>query len=413
MRHSTALTQTLCACLAGLLMCALAAGSLALAQPARTIPRPPAPARPPAMAGHVRYAIRPEGVWPNPSRTAHRTRVVVLLPWQQDLMRRLKASNPRLIVLEYKDLGNASSYQPVDGLGAEGVSYAQASADHPAWLLRDRAGRPIRCLGFPYLWAMDIGNRDFQQAWASEVAHELRTQGWDGVFIDNVNPTLRYYHNPADVARYPGDKAYAAAVTSALAQIVPKIHAAGKLAMANIGSWPNYRATATRWLRYLDGAMDERFAKFAPAPGRGYRSQGEWSTELSILRQVQRQGKWFLGITQSSNGDVRAERFGWATMLLGAEGHATFALQDDANYGVETWFSDYEAPLGHPLGPVRELRSAGVYRRSFSHGLVLVNPTARPRTVRLGGPYSGDGLRHATSATLPPHTGLILVRANM
>ncbi len=360
----------------------------------------------------MRYAIRPEGAWPDPSLTAQRSRVVILLPWQQQLMHRLKASNPRLIVLEYKDLGNASSYQPVDGLSTDGVSYAQALAHHPAWLLRDRAGAPIRCLGFPYLWAMDIGNRGFQRAWASEVVHELKTQGWDGVFIDNVNPTIRYYHDPRDVAKYPSDRAYAAAVTSALAHITPKIHAAGKLAMANIGSWPNYRATAARWLRYLDGAMDERFAKFTPAPGRGYRSPAEWDVELSILQQVQRQGKWFLGITQSSDGDIRAERFGWATLLLGSSGHATFALQNDANYGVETWFPDYEAPIGRPLGPAYK-QPSGVHRRIFSHGLVLVNPTAQPRTVRLGKRYSGDGLRSVTSATMAPHTGLVLVRGKI
>lgn len=365
---------------------------------------------PTAAAGHVRYAIRPEGVWRDPSLTAVRSRVVVLLPWQQALMHRLKAANPKLIVLEYKDLGNSSSYQPVDGFSTDGVDYSEALEQHPQWLLRDRQGKPIQCFGFPYLWAMDVGNPGFQRAWANEVVAELKTQGWDGVFIDNVDPTIRYYHDPADVAGYPTDAAYSRAMTSALAYIAPRIHGAGKLVMANIGSWPNYRATGMRWLRYLDGAMDERFTKFIPAPGRGYRSTQEWKTELAILRQTQREGKWFMGIAQSSDGDVQAERFGWATMLLGSGGHATFALQDDAEYGIETWFSDYEAPIGRALGPPSAGRS-GVYRRSFSRGLVLVNPSSGAHTVRLGGRYSGDGLRAAATVRMAPHTGLILVRA--
>jgi hypothetical protein len=334
--------------------------------------------------------------------------VVVLLPWQQALMHRLKAANPRLIVLEYKDLGNSSSYQPVDGFSTDGVSYAEALHEHPQWLLRDRAGQPIRCAGYSYLWAMDVGNRGFQRRWAKEVVGELKSQGWDGVFIDNVNPTIRYYHDPADVARYPTDAAYSAAMTSALSYIAPRVHGAGKLVMANIGSWPNYRATGMRWLRYLDGAMDERFTKFMPARGRGYRSQGEWQTELAILRQTQRQGKWFMGIAQSSDGDVQAERFGWATMLLGSSGHATFALQNDAEYGIETWFSDYEAPLGRALGGARE-QSSGIYRRRFSGGLVLVNPTSAAHTVGLSGRYSGDGLHAVRAAKMAPHTGLVLV----
>lgn len=409
MRRSTTLALTLCASLiGGLLCCGPGLGALASEQPRLD----PVRSHSTATAGHVRYAIRPEGAWPNPSLTAHRSRVVILLPWQQALMHRLKASNPRLIVLEYKDLGNASSYPPVDGLTADGVSYAQALAHHPKWLLRDRAGQPIRCLGFPYLWATDIGNRGFQRAWAGEVVHELKSEGWDGVFIDNVNPTMRSYHDPADVAKYPSDAAYSRAVTSALAHIVPKIHAAGKLAMANIGSWPDYRATATRWLRYLDGAMDERFAKFTNVPGQGYRTPAEWRAELSILQQVQHQGKWFMGITQSSDGDTRAERFGWATMLLGSDGRATFALQNDANYGVETWFPDYEAPIGRPLGAASE-QPSGVHRRAFSRGLVLVNPTTHSRSVRLGARYTGDGLHAVTAATMAPHSGLVLVRARM
>jgi Hypothetical glycosyl hydrolase family 15 len=230
--------------------------------------------------------------------------------------------------------------------------------------------------------------------------------------MDNVDPTMRYYHDPADVARYPSDAAYSAAVSSALSYIAPRIHAAGKLAMANIGSWPNYRATGMRWLRYLDGAMDERFTKFTPTPGAGYRSRGEWQTELSILQQTQREGKWFMGIAQSGDGDVRAERYGWATMLLGSGGRATFALQDDAEYGIETWFGDYEAPIGRPLGAPVEQRT-GVYRRSFSRGVVLVNPTSRSRTVSLGGRYSGDGLRWVRRAKIAPHSGLVLVRAGL
>src|ERR1700680_3855241 len=166
-------------------------------------------------AGHVRYAIRPEGAWPDPSLTATRSRVVILLPWQTALMHRLKASNRKLIVLEDKDLGNASSYPPVEGFTADGVTYTQALEQHPNWLLRDRAGQPIRCAGFPYLWAMDVGNPGFQRAWAAEVAGELKAEGWDGVFIDNVNPTIRYYHDPSDVASYPSDAAYSAAVTAA------------------------------------------------------------------------------------------------------------------------------------------------------------------------------------------------------
>jgi hypothetical protein len=385
MRRSIALTLLLWACATG----------TALAR-----------ARTPA-AGHIRFAIRPQTSWQAPSETAARSQIVVLLPWQQALMHRLKAANPHLIVLEYKDLANTSSYSPIDGVSPDGVTYEQATDEHPSWLLRTRAGHPIQCRGYPYLWAMAVGNRGFQRAWTKEVVHELVSQGWSGVFMDNVDPTIRYYHDPANVAQYPNDGAYAAATTSALAYIAPRIHAAGKLVMANIGSWPNYETTGMRWLRYLDGAMDEHFAKYTDTPGQGYRSTAEWRAELAILRQSQREGKWFIGLTESSEGDASAARYGWASMLLGGAGRASFALQNDNDYGSETWFSDYEAQIGRALGGARE-EPSGVYAREFANGLVLVNPTRATRVVRLGRRYSGDGLHAADVARMAPHTGLIL-----
>jgi hypothetical protein len=413
MRRSITLTLLLCTGLSGIAF----AGAQSLAPTAGAAPSgaaaragsPPPPAAV-ATASHVLPAIRPEVAWPHLPLTAARSRIVILLPWQQALMHRLKAANPHLIVLEYKDLSNASSYPLVDGVGAGGVSYAQALA-HPSWLLRNRAGQPIRCRGYPYLWALNVGSRSFQRAWTGEVVHELTAQGWDGVFLDNVDPTIRSYYDPADVARYPTDAAYAAATTSALAFLAPRIHAAGKLVMANIGSWPNYARTGTSWLQYLDGAMDERFVKYLDAPGQGYRPSSEWRTELSILQRTQREGKWFIGITESSYGDTAAARYGWATMLLGAGGRAAFALQNDTQYGLENWFGEYNLPLGRARGPAVEGPS-GVYRRRFADGLVLVNPTAAARTVKLGGRYSGDGLHAARIVRMAPHSGLILTRAS-
>jgi Hypothetical glycosyl hydrolase family 15 len=414
MRRLLMLTLLLCTGLTG---SALAAAQSASSASTGSAPAPtptataagatPSPAAV-ATASHVLPAIRPELAWPDLPLTAARSHIVILLPWQTALMHRLKAANPHLIVLEYKDLSNASSYPLVDGVGAGGVSYAQALENH-SWLLRNRAGQPIQCQGYPYLWALNIGSASFQRAWTSEVVHELTRQGWDGVFIDNVDPTIRYYYDPADVALYPTDAAYSAATTSALAYIAPRIHAAGKLVMANIGSWPNYAHTGTSWLKYLNGAMDERFVKYIDAPGKGYRSTAEWRTELSILQRTQREGKWFIGITESSFDDVAAARYGWATMLLGAAGRAAFALQNDTQYGIENWFDEYDIPLGRPRSAAVEAPS-GVFHRRFADGLVLVNPTSVTHTVELGGRYSGDGLRRVSRATMAPHTGLILRR---
>ncbi len=257
----------------------------------------------------------------------------------------------------------------------DGVSYAQ-TAHAPSWLLRDRAGEPIRCAWL----SLPVGDGYRQPRLSAglgrEVVHELESQGWDGVFIDNVNPTIRYYHDPADVAQYPTTRPTAAAMTSApRATSSPRSTRRASWRWPTSAPGPTTPPTGARWLRRLDGAMDERFAKFTAAPGGGTARAAEWRTELSILQQASARASGSSGIAAVKRWRLQAERFGWATMLLGSGGHATFALQNDANYGVETWFPDYEAPIGHAARG-RLQRRSGVELRRFSHGLVLVNPTA-------------------------------------
>lgn len=55
------------------------------------------------------------------------------------------------------------------------------------------------------------------------------------------------------------------------------------------------------------------------------------------------------------------------------------------------WFPEYEVPIGAPTEAgrtVAELRdpASGLYRRSFTNGLVLVNPTDQPRAITLTEP---------------------------
>jgi hypothetical protein len=78
-----------------------------------------------------------------------------------------------------------------------------------------------------------------------------------------------------------------------------------------------------------------------------------------------------------------------------------------ADYSGETWFPEYNYAIGDPTGPYT-VDANGVYRRSFSQGLALVNPTASTETVSLGATHSGSGLTSVTSVTMAPQTRLVL-----
>ena len=60
-------------------------------------------------------------------------------------------------------------------------------------------------------------------------------------------------------------------------------------------------------------------------------------------------------------------------MLLVANGENRFFASTD--YGTERWWPEYRTAraLGRPIGRYRVLRN-GVYRRDFTHGVVVVNP---------------------------------------
>jgi hypothetical protein len=355
-----------------------------------------------AVAGHLRMAI--DGHARITGRTGARDRVVVLPPWATAARRRLKAAHPGIKVLVYQSLSMTSA---IPGY-ASGVSYREATR-HPSWFLADQNGQRIQSSAWGYLTLMDPGLRSYQRRWAKHVIARLKRRHWDGVLMDDVDTTLRY-QTSARLAKYPTDARYQRAVRSALAYVGRRVRAAGKLAVANIGGWNDYYSAGTRWLRFLSGAMQEHFAKWGTTPGDGYvwdwGSNG-WRVQLKMVKACERRHKLFLGITNSSSTDRAAARYGWATLLLAAHGHSSFALAQD--YTQETWFPEYNYAIGRPRGRYRVGRG-GVYRRRFARGLVLVNPKNAPRTVSFGRRYSGSGLTGATSATMPAHSGLVLHR---
>ena len=376
----------------------LVMGAAALTLPGAAAAKP--------VAGHVRIAIDQASHDADFSRTAERRDVVVLHEWEQARLRALKAANPRITVLMIKNLSSMTAAEY--GNAGTGISTQQA-ADHPEWYLLNTSGKRFTFNDYGYLWAADIGNRDYQVRWAANVAAKLKADPWDGVLVDDANPTMEYHYPVADVAKYPTDADYQRATGSALALIGPRIRAQGKLVVANFGSWRVYRSAVTPWLKYVSGGMEEHFTKFGNSPADGYLTGEDWDNLLGLLKETQATGKLFLGISHSSLTDRAAARYGWATMLLAATGSASFALHD--NYTKESWFPEYDYELGAPRGKESEL-AGGIHRRAFERGIVLVNPTKASVPVRFGGRYRGSGLRAARSTVMRPHTGLVLLSVN-
>jgi len=107
-------------------------------------------------------------------------------------------------------------------------------------------------------------------------------------------------------------------------------------------------------------------------------------------------------------GAARVIRWAKADGFDGDDANAS--LRASVGYTREVWWPEYAtaASLGRPLGGYRVL-PGGVYRRDFSDGVVLVKPgLRRTRRIRLGGTYSGSGLRRVKAVSLERTSGLVL-----
>jgi putative glycosyl hydrolase-like family 15 (GHL15) protein len=357
--------------------------------------------------GHFRYAIDTAAGSADYSQTGARNKVLVLQSYQVPLMQRLKAANPNLKILIYKDLSGMVERDQWGGVST-GVATQDAAA-HPEWFLQNTSGQRFTFRYYDWIWAADIGNAGYQHKWADNVLAEMGSKGWDGVFMDDTNPSMEYHYDVARVAKYPTDAAYQAATGSALATIGARFHAAGKLVVPNFGFWKDYPAVIDGWLRHVDGGMNENFVKVGSSGAADtYDRASVWESQLQSIKDAEAQGKLYLGVSHSANDDSAAARYGYATMLLAGAGNASFALHGD--YTNENWFPVYDYAIGTPAAA--ETRdTSGVHRRKFSNGLVLVNPTNAAVSVQFGGAYTGSGLTNATAATLPPHSSLILAKA--
>jgi hypothetical protein len=147
---------------------------------------------------------------------------------------------------------------------------------------------------------------------------------------------------------------------------------------------------------------------------------------------LERANKIVIMQTYPAVDDMRARMFAVGCYLL-IKGHYSYInLVGNGDMAV-FWFPEYDVNLGsfinEPPADIESLRTAeGAYRRDYSNGLVLVNPTAGSITVNLGSTYrlvsaSGGGYvpengvptgslfySDVTSVTLSPGEAAILLR---
>jgi hypothetical protein len=137
-----------------------------------------------------------------------------------------------------------------------------------------------------------------------------------------------------------------------------------------------------------------------------------WQQSIQMLINSQAHGKTVLAsFGDMSTNTAQWQAFNVASVLLGNDGHALLHFESGSQTQLQL-----NAPIFHmAIGTPTETKStatgylaAGVYQRTYSNGLVLVNPSSKTITVKLGKTYHTPGGSSVTSVAMAPYTGQVL-----
>lgn len=302
----------------------------------------------------------------------------------------------------------------------DGVLYSVANG-HEDWFLHTAAGARISissAAGTCYL--ADPGNLGYQNEFKTHVAARIAgVAGADGVFLDNIIINWNNLTLSGTPSRYPIDASghapgWEAAIKSFLANAATYLRAQGRYVEGSAAAWcscggaQNSGALSQWWWHYLtdasghsllSGIFVEHWMK--PSSSYGPRLVGtdawykQWDSYEGLQAYAHSLGADFTGedadYSVGSTPATRVARFSRATYLLDYDcGRGAWAWHTSAS---DPWATiDHNDP-GCPLGAKTQV-ATNVWRRDFTNGYVIVNPTAAAVTVGGVSIASGDAVIH-------------------
>lgn len=334
--------------------------------------------------------------------------VVVLNPWETWALDLLKATDPTVTVLVYKDLSSVRNYHR-GALPPTGVGVEEAEA-HPTWFALDPTGQRIEWDPYPGHWQMAVWDPAYRSAWTTHVVDEVVQGGWDGVLADNDMATLAWYE-PTLLAgtssREESDALLRAGLDALVLEAGTRLTAQGKTLVPNVSE---ARLHPGRWAAHsaYGGAMEENFAHWGTDPASGF--LWDWGTTGWVTQtdQVARAGL-SLSITRARAGDTRSLLYGYTSVLVrgGPDDLWSPSTSEAGTYTEPETLPEMRLRLGSATRPAVRT-SSGLWSRTFTSGWAVVNPTqSTHRATPPRGAVDVRG-RRVTSVTLPPMSGSVL-----
>ena len=355
----------------------------------------------------------------DPVGDANRYDIIVVQAWRTAYRDAVKAANPECKVICYQEIAAMTAGRDGgSGLSSSLVNYDEAGNDPPTaanaaagpnatWFLTSIAtGLPFTFNAYAFLWAADVGDLAFQARSAKNMRTLLEGSNWDGIFLDDVNPSLNHHHTQSDITEFPTNASYFIAMKSLLSRLVPVAEGLGKLVVGNFPAH-EYAPQPDLTVEIL-GGLDEYALAFPPNT---FQSAGTIDRVMYYGLETQRRGHPILvGMAATVTGDtpeVSKARFVMAATLILQEGKAYAGITGE--YSARTWSPEWE-DLDFLIAPVQRAQRAtsGVWSRRFIGGIVYLNPTTGGVALTFPGTYSGSGLTNSTGTTLAAQSALIL-----
>jgi hypothetical protein len=314
----------------------------------------------------------------------------------------MHAANPNLTILVYVN----GSFDTTPN----GTAYPTA------WYARDSKGNRIESTQFHNFLMLPSAS------WSAEVGMlctaALKLSKYDGCFLDTLGDAPL---DPGYVTGFPINPAthqvftvaqWISAQTATIAGV--KKANPGKPVIAN-GLADGKKFPDTQPLLSAAGtAMAELWLRVNSFGVTDFPSAAEWLQDVDMLITAASKGESILTVTKLWVKATTAQVAQWhifteASFLLGTNGTSAYCFstsQTEAGLSGDTpW--DHVA-IGMPSGAMT--LSGGIYRRSYSNGVVAVNPGTSSVTVELGGTFVNLEGKNVSTETLAAHTGEIFVK---
>jgi Hypothetical glycosyl hydrolase family 15 len=318
----------------------------------------------------------------------------------------MEAANPNLKLLVY--VNGAYAYKD------------QGSIYPSSWYLHDASGAKIRSGAYGN-YLMDVTNPGWIQTVTAECQQALATDGYQGCFLDMLGPAsvLQNYGSgvPVDATGAPISVHTWLAETTALAADVKKALGPNQIVYGNGLSNGTAFASATAptsvLLGTLDGGLSETWLRTAGAPLTTYPTTKAWLASLNLVTAGDATGRQVMLTVKTWAPGTAAQIAAWhafsvGSYLLVADGTAAYEFLPSV-HGETTTPDSILTGLNLGTATGSYTLTGGAYQRTFSNGLVIVNPGTTTVTVPVTGTYTDqNGAAVSGSLVMAPDTAEIL-----